>query len=428
MCGFMGATRCFGNRHGCQAEMAATRSCFCALDETLFTWKPVGMEVAVIGASLSGLALALACANRGIRVHVFERRQRRYRYGGALTINRPLLLRAIGTTPTDEGASSTFPLLTSNRLAASWQAVHGWLREQAERHAEISLTEGSSVAEIRQHDGGAFIVTSTGQQIETPVVIGADGYRSSVRRAVDPNRPYAKYAGYLLWRGLVPESALPPAVELSEGDVGVALVTKSGFRLVAYPVASPEGSLALGERLIAFTWYDKTRGRLLRDLGCVSESLDVLSSIAPREIPASVVQELRDLAMTIWPDPWRTAIIVALKQAAVFATPVAEYYPERLKCGRVAIIGDAAHVASPVTGMGLVAGLLDAETLAQNLETASRQRGPDVRNALEKYEAARLSKAQRLVSASQKWSQAYRHGVQRSFPASRPEWKKKNKL
>ena len=44
------------------------------------------------------------------------------------------------------------------------------------------------------------------------MVIGADGARSTVRRSVTPEHPEAVYAGFLLWRAMVPESDLPAEI------------------------------------------------------------------------------------------------------------------------------------------------------------------------------------------------------------------------
>jgi 2-polyprenyl-6-methoxyphenol hydroxylase-like FAD-dependent oxidoreductase len=43
---------------------------------------------------------------------------------------------------------------------------------------------------------------------------------------------------------------------------------------------------------------------------------------------------------------------------------IAEYVPDKLVKGRVALVGDAAHVPTPMTGSGFSASLHDAETLA----------------------------------------------------------------
>lgn len=48
--------------------------------------------------------------------------------------------------------------------------------------------------------------------IEAPLVIGADGYRSSVRHQLQPDLK-SNYAGYVAWRGSVPETQTPDALK-----------------------------------------------------------------------------------------------------------------------------------------------------------------------------------------------------------------------
>ncbi len=69
------------------------------------------------------------------------------------------------------------------------------------------------------------------------------------------------------------------------------------------------------------------------------------------------------------------------------------HLPSRLVRGAVALVGDAAHVVSPITGAGFHNGLLDVEALAGALRTAPRER---VRQALSRYQQQRLQPARRL--------------------------------
>ena len=63
-------------------------------------------------------------------------------------------------------------------------------------------------------DRSATVRTAQGDTFAADLVVGADGARSTVRAAVDPDHPDARYAGVLLWRSLVDEQALPPNVTL----------------------------------------------------------------------------------------------------------------------------------------------------------------------------------------------------------------------
>jgi 2-polyprenyl-6-methoxyphenol hydroxylase-like FAD-dependent oxidoreductase len=52
--------------------------------------------------------------------------------------------------------------------------------------------------------------------------------------------------------------------------------------------------------------------------------------------------------------------------------PIAEYLPKRLARGPLAILGDAAHVLSPMTGSGYATAVEDAITLSDMLSHADR--------------------------------------------------------
>jgi hypothetical protein len=61
-----------------------------------------------------------------------------------------------------------------------------------------------------------------------------------------------------------------------------------------------------------------------------------------------------------WPRPGREALDVALEESHLFATPLAQYWPDRLVRDRVVLLGDTAHAASPMVGGGFRHGLYDA--------------------------------------------------------------------
>ncbi len=367
-------------------------------------------EVLIVGGSLCGLTFALACAHRGIRSRILERANSQQRSGAALGVNRTLLLGTIGLSSRTSSGYFDFPVLTNNRNAVCWSEIHGWLREQVLRKNDITLIEGCSVQEVVQTPTRAIVVTADGKRIAAPLVVGADGYRSMVRAAINPETPHPEYAGYVLWRGLVEERRMP-ASTIWPRDAGVALANTAGYRLVAYPVVGADGSLEHGQRRISFAWYDPARNAVLEELKCISRTQRVLGSLSREDVPAQVRAELRRLAERIWPSPWRNFIIHALTHRDVFATPVAEYVPNRLKRGQLAVIGDAARVVSPMTGMGFVAGTMDAGVLAECLGGMEDRSIPSISLALNRFEEARLKASQELAKTSIAWSRAYLENV-----------------
>ncbi|ENY77156.1 salicylate hydroxylase Nah [Pseudomonas putida TRO1] len=86
-------------------------------------------------------------------------------------------------------------------------------------------------------------------------------------------------------------------------------------------------------------------------------------------------------------------------------SPIAEYLPQRLARGNMAIIGDAAHVITPMTGRGLLTGMEDASTVAHLL--ARRSPGETLATVLARYEQARLPFIKGLVKHSMNISNEY---------------------
>ena len=166
--------------------------------------------------------------------------------------------------------------------------------------------------------------------------------------------------------------------------------------------AQAEGG-PLGEKLILNMGpsHPSTHGvlRILLEL----DGEIVTGSFTGDDVPADIVTELRSEAQR-WPSPWSSAIDRSLAQGDFIATPVAEYLPTHLIRGSTALIGDAAHVVSPVTGAGFHNGLLDVHALSTALRRTPRER---IDQALTRYQQLRLPHARRLVTQSRRWSSWY---------------------
>jgi 2-polyprenyl-6-methoxyphenol hydroxylase-like FAD-dependent oxidoreductase len=71
---------------------------------------------------------------------------------------------------------------------------------------------------------------------------------------------------------------------------------------------------------------------------------------------------------------------------------------DHFRIGRVFLLGDAAHVHSPVGGQGMNTGIGDAVNLAWKLEAVLRDGAPDA--LLDTYESERIKFARRLVAST----------------------------
>ena len=355
----------------------------------------------VVGASLAGLMTALALSHSGVQVTVLERSGAapRARRGAALGGVSEALLRRI--TQSRHPRSGSAALGTVAAGIQSWTAVHAWLREAVDADPTIDLRAHTNVRSVGQDADSAWVATSDQRTIRGDVVIGADGHGSVVRAGVSPGKPHATFAGYLIWLGLAEEAALTSSRRLPRE---VDILNGAGDYLLGYPLPGPDGSLTPGSRQVGWAWYDASHNDLLRATGSVVGNV-VRHSLSSADIPEATYRELADKAENLWPSPWREAVLDCIQRRAVIGTPIAEYVPDQLVNGRLALVGDAAHVPTPMTGSGFSASLHDAEAVAAAV--AAGVRGPAMAPALQEYERERLSAVRSMVQSGQQFSRSF---------------------
>jgi 2-polyprenyl-6-methoxyphenol hydroxylase-like FAD-dependent oxidoreductase len=346
----------------------------------------------VVGGSLTGLAAAIAIARSGVRVTVLEQTRSFERGGTGLGVDRALLADVVGADPRTDAEQPHLPVIVTSRETSTWHAIRKWLLALAARVDGVTFHEGVHVTGVAQDSQQATASTSEGD-LRADVIIGADGYRSVVRRAVDASHPHAEFGGFVIWRALVGEDALPPA---SSGRfLGGRLPLPEVARLVAYEVPGATGSTRRGERQVTLAWYDASRTPWLRKQG-ILDGNEVMRSIEWASIDETMRTELRANAVRAWKGRARDVVLAAIDGELLFGTPLTEYAPRRLANGRLAIIGDAAHVASPMVGYGLALGWVDAGSVA----TAIKHAGGANAKALALYERTQLHDAQAHAAES----------------------------
>ncbi|MCB2411092.1 FAD-dependent monooxygenase [Hymenobacter lucidus] len=358
---------------------------------------PQGSAI-VVGASLAGLMTSLALARAGVRVTLLERAGPSPRSGAVLQVDSGELDRTVTAIALRVLASGGV------RSAEAWSSVHDRLSVEASATPNLEVRYNTRVQSVQQNDEVAWVVTEQGESLPADLVVGADGHRSTVRRLVAPHKPDATFAGYLIWVAIVEERDIPAQHRYGQRAPAVSMPDGIGDFLLGAVTAGSTGSHAVGQRRLGWAWYDNTRNDLLRKLGCVTGNV-VRHSLIGADIPEQTLQELTRQAAQRWPQPWLAATQYSIQTRNLTGIPISEYVPDRLVNGRIALVGDAGHVTTPITAAGFNAALQDAATLAECVE--ERRQGSDIVQALLDYESRRLPAAQQQVRGGQNFSRSF---------------------
>ncbi len=356
----------------------------------------------VVGASLGGLSLAISLARSGMAVTVLERSASQRLGGTGLRLwggrNETIARR--------DGSGIRVPTIASIASAGvpgpeGWTTVRRRLFDAATQEPGITILHETEVVEVGQDAHSAWARDAAGTLHSAHILLGADGHKSLVRRSIDPSRPDATYAGYMIWTGNVPYEVSPGWVE---GHNWMEMIT----------LPDGDGAMIVGEtqtngtpRRYFWQWYDPTNDDYLRESGALIGTVTQYS-LVNEGIAEQKYNDIRRRAEN-WPAPWNDVVRYSVDHRRIIATPITEYVPQRLVRGRLGIIGDAAHVPSPMTGAGFDTGLGDAEALGElTADGVAGDRGPMV---LKAYEKQRLRLAQRMVKSGQGFGQGLSDGV-----------------
>ncbi|MEU5716868.1 FAD-dependent monooxygenase [Streptomyces sp. NPDC020403] len=349
----------------------------------------------VVGGSIAGCAMAVAGLRAGADVTVYERSTGALQGRGLGIVIPPALHGQLVASGYLGAAMPTAPVGTrvwltrapggrsARELARQPSPVtpcHWGLLWQALRTAATGARyhRGRPVTAVGPAGAGrAAVRTAEGEQTYD-LVAGADGHRSLTRRLLAPGlRPSP--AGYAVWRGTLPASALAGHRRPSELLRGAwVTIGFPGGHGIFYLIPRGDGA-GPDDRLLAYAVYATPPG----------------PGGSPDE--AGYVRELAD---EHFPEEW-SEIVACGEHTAMTCHPVADLHAPLAADPPFLLAGDAAGVTRPHTASGAVKALQDALCLERALRTAA-----STADALRLYAGERTPEGARLVELGRRLGRA----------------------
>ena len=333
-------------------------------------------HVAIIGAGIGGVALAVACLHRGIPFTLYERdnsfSDRSQGYG--LTLQQASkAIKSFGIISLKEGVVSTKHVVhnTDGKVVGEWgmrkwlpsetktfpkktnmhisrQSLRLALLEQLGGHDKVQWSHQLLDFKENKNDGVElnFKINGEIKNFKADILVGADGIRSSVRKIlIGEEITPLRYLDCIVILGICPLSALE---EISSPLLDSATVFQT----------------ANGKERIYMMPYDANSIMWQLSFPMTENEAKELSAKGPKALKEEACKR------TQWHAPI-PQILAATLEAQISGYPVYDrelLTSELLEKGKnVTLIGDAAHPMSPFKGQGANQALLDALSLAREI-------------------------------------------------------------
>ncbi len=358
------------------------------------------LSVQIVGGSLGGLTAACLLRDAGHDVAVYERSSRELEQRGAgigflpatyryLVDRRGVDLARISVS-TDRirylaRDGSIVHEAEHRYLFSSWNTVY---RELRSAYGGSRYLLDHELVDLEQDDHGVDASYANGAARRSDLLVAADGVGSLVRERLQPEAR-RRYAGYVAWRGMVPESDLDPDLVAHLGDA-ITYHVFANSHILVYPIPNADGSVEPGSRLVNFVWYrNYLEGGDLDDLMTDRVGVRRDLSVPPGHVAGHHVAEARTVAAARLP-PMLAELVHAVDEP--FIQTIYDIGVDRMVFGRVCLLGDAAFSVRPHAAAGTAKAADDGWKLAAALD-----RGPDVETALSTWEAGQLALGRDLL-------------------------------
>jgi len=336
--------------------------------------------VVIAGAGPTGLMLAGELALAGVDVAVVERRPNQELSGArALGISSRTIevldQRGIADRFLSAGQTAQITGFAVTRLdIGDFPTRHNYGLALRQKHIErilatwvaeleVPILYGCEMTGFTQHDAGVDVALADGQSLRAQYLVGCDGGRSLVRKTAGIDFP-----------------GWDPTTSNILAEVEMTHTPPYGVH------RSSAGTYAFGR-----SEYEIKGGEIIyKDVGPIGVMVTEPNANASTEPTLNDLKALLIAACGtdygVHSPTWISRFTDMTRQAATY------------RSGRVLLAGDAAHVHSPIGGMGLNTGVQDAVNLGWKLAQVIKGTSPD--SLLDTYHAERHPVGARVLKTT----------------------------
>ena len=338
------------------------------------------MEITIIGAGMAGLTTGIALKKFGHQVTIYEQAEQILPVGAAISLwsNGVKCLNYLGLTEQVEklgGKMDNLAYIDGLTGDVMTQfSLYPLIEEVGQRPYPVSRAElqnmlmdefgredihlAKKMISFVEEGERVKIQFADGSEIESDLLVGADGTHSITRAYVLGEQVERRYAGYVNWNGLVDVSDDYAAADQWTTFVG------EGKRVSLMPVANNRFYFFFDVPLAVGLENDRSQYKALFKQYFKGWCEPVQKLIDAVDVQKTNRVEIHDIE------------------------PFANFYK-----GRVVIVGDAAHSTTPDIGQGGCQAMEDAIYLARSLQINTL----GLQDSLRRYQNKRNERANELV-------------------------------
>ncbi|MDH3738729.1 MAG: FAD-dependent monooxygenase [Alphaproteobacteria bacterium] len=384
-----------------------------------------GLNVAIVGGSITACATATLLSRAGAVVSVFERSSGNLEDRGVGLAMKISTLEALAERALIDADMPHVPVWHRTFARAHdgpspdgtpWQVyweqpvafrANHWgvlFRSLRQRVPDEIYYQGHEVTGFEEQPNGSIDLQFANQPARNfDLVIFADGYESVGRRILRPDCS-TEANRYFLWRGMIDEWVLPMPERYADTITYFGYEFGHGF-VYYVPSPDPEHGSTPGKRRLNWAFHETVAGKTIPGIKSDEDGY-VRQGLRPGAASDAQIAYCRAMAREYFP-PFFGDVVAATDQP--FIQPVVDACVPSYTQGRVCLIGDAATLTRPHIGGGAGKALDDALALADLLATRDTLDGAlaawdETRSAFgsELFDVGR-SMGEHLVEATPDW-------------------------